>query len=341
MVLIDFMHLAFKSLYVAVGKDMYSKQKLSFEKYHGMFVHLVFNYLKLVQTEYARDYGNEIVLALEGSNSWRKSYYPEYKTNRKLSDVFDWENEVFPAINEIIDVIKKSLPYKVLRVKGAEGDDIIAVLANHTVKPVLVVSEDKDFMQLLINKHITLFKPIKKEFFRNIEESEITKTLTMHILLGDKADNIPSIMEGTTFTPDFIKFLENNGIFETDVNDFNKLEISKTLYDLYSKQSEKSPFKPAYFGEVGAKRFLENLNENLEKNKLVYDNFVRNKTLIDFREIPDNIKASIIEQYNLEKPTIDLNNLLKFFLKYNCKKHSDSIASFNSNMGTSLFDDWM
>ncbi|QPX63101.1 putative RnaseH ribonuclease [Campylobacter phage F336] len=94
-------------------------------------------------------------------------------------------------------------------------------------------------MQLLINKHITLFKPIKKEFFKNIEEPEITKTLTMHILLGDKADNIPSIMEGTIFTPDFIKFLENNGIFETDVNNFNKLEISKH-YMIYILSSLKN-----------------------------------------------------------------------------------------------------
>ncbi len=341
MVLIDFMHLAFKSLYVAVGKEAYSKKQISFKNYHGMFVHLMFNYLKLIQTEYAKDYGNEIVLALEGSNSWRKSYYPEYKNNRKLSETFDWENEIFPAINEIIDVIKKTLPYKVLRVKGAEGDDVIAVLSNYSASPVLVVSEDKDFIQLLLNKNITLFKPIKKEFFRNVDKSEIEKKLNIHILIGDKVDNISSVMEATNFTPDFIKFLESNGIFETDVNKFNSLDISKTLYDLYSSKNEKSPFKAPHFGEVGAKKFLENLNENLEKNKVVYNNYIRNKTLIDFREIPENIKNDIIEAYKNEKPTIDLNYLLKFFLKYDCKKHADSIALFNSGNVESIFDDWM
>ena len=104
MIIVHFMHLSFKSLYVALGKDAYSKNKVNFSEHKGMFVHLIFNYLKLIQNELVKDYGDDIILALEGTHSWRKSFYPEYKSNRKLSEHIDWDKEVFPLINEIVEV---------------------------------------------------------------------------------------------------------------------------------------------------------------------------------------------------------------------------------------------
>ena len=85
MIIIDFAHLSFKSLFVALDKEAFSKNKVDFKKYKGMFIHLMFNYLKLVQTEFSKDYGNDIILALEGSSSWRKEFYPKYKANRVLN----------------------------------------------------------------------------------------------------------------------------------------------------------------------------------------------------------------------------------------------------------------
>lgn len=337
MVIIDYAHLAFKSLYVTLGKESYSKSKVDFKKYKGMFIHLVFNYLKLAQCEFAKGYGNEIVLALEGAHSWRKSYYPKYKANRTLNENLDWENEVFPAINEIADIVKTTLPYKVLRVTNAEGDDVIATLAKHTKEPVLIISEDKDFKQLLKYSHVTLYRPIKKEFLHNIPSEEIKKDITKHILLGDKVDNIPSILEETMFNNDFIKFLNEHNIFETDVCKFQKLEIAQQMFDLFGE----NPYKPAYFGEKSAEVFMENLEYNLEHNELAGKNYNRNKTLISFDKIPENLELAILEEYNNSKPVSDPNTLLQYFLKNNCKKHADDIGSFcSNNLGVTAFDDW-
>ena len=105
MIIIDFAHLSFKSLFVALDKEAFSKNKVDFKKYKGMFIHLMFNYLKLVQTEFSKDYGNDIILALEGSSSWRKEFYPKYKANRVLNENIDWENDIFPTIDEIIEIM--------------------------------------------------------------------------------------------------------------------------------------------------------------------------------------------------------------------------------------------
>ena len=60
MIIVDFMHLSFKSLYVALGKDAYSKNKVNFSEHKGMFVHLIFNYLKLIQNELVKDYDDKL-----------------------------------------------------------------------------------------------------------------------------------------------------------------------------------------------------------------------------------------------------------------------------------------
>lgn len=329
MIIIDFAHLSFKSLFVALDKEAFSKNKVDFKKYKGMFIHLMFNYLKLVQTEFSKDYGNDIILALEGSSSWRKEFYPKYKANRVLNENIDWENDVFPTIDEIVEIIKETLPYKVIKVKGAEGDDVVATLSEYSKEPVMVISEDKDFIQLLRLPNVVLYKPIKKEFIQNVSESEIKDKLRLHILVGDRVDNIPSIMEETRFNPEFIKFCQDNNIYEDDVLKFKNLEISNTLIDLFmSKNKGKSIYKPARFGEKTAEKYLVNLKENLLNDKLAMNNYKRNMILIDFEYIPKDIKESIIKEYENCKLNSDLEKLLRFFLKYDCQKHADDISAF-------------
>ena len=193
----------------------------------------------------------------------------------------------------------------------------------------MVISEDKDFIQLLRLPNVVLYKPIKKEFIQNVSESEIKDKLRLHILVGDRVDNIPSIMEETRFNPEFIKFCQDNNIYEDDVLKFKNLEISNTLIDLFmSKNKGKSIYKPARFGEKTAEKYLVNLKENLLNDKLAMNNYKRNMILIDFEYIPKDIKESIIKEYENCKLNSDLEKLLRFFLKYNCQNHSDDISAF-------------
>ncbi len=150
--------------------------------------------LKIRKT-YSSEYG-EIVLCYDSKNYWRKSVFPYYKQNRKKereNSGFDWE-KIFSVLNNIRDEIKENLPFKVLCVDGAESDDIIAVLVDQFQdEPSLILSQDKDFMQLHRYPNVRQYDFIHKKW---ITCKDPIKMLREHIIKGDRSDGIPNILSG-------------------------------------------------------------------------------------------------------------------------------------------------
>ena len=64
---------------------------------------------------------NEIVIAIDDINSWRKSYFPRYKESRKKqrdkSDV-NWD-ELFQQITDFSADLKHHMPFKVIKIPSA------------------------------------------------------------------------------------------------------------------------------------------------------------------------------------------------------------------------------
>lgn len=115
-------------------------------------------------------YGN-IVLCFDNQNYWRKGIFSYYKYNRKndrKTSATDW-NKIFSDIN----VIKKELvlsSYIVMDVEGAEADDIIASIAKYEHEnntPTLIISGDKDFIQLLQYDTVCIYNQQKKLIIKN------------------------------------------------------------------------------------------------------------------------------------------------------------------------------
>ena len=111
-----------------------------------------------------------------GSTSSRKNLLPEYKSQRNLQRITNWdafdnlEEEHDSKVDQIVRVIHylKMLPVKTTVIDKVEADDIIAVLAEKLVEKFnstcFVVSSDKDFIQLVTDK-IILYRPIEKEYY--------------------------------------------------------------------------------------------------------------------------------------------------------------------------------
>ncbi|MDG1437187.1 MAG: DNA polymerase I [Rickettsiaceae bacterium] len=134
-----------------------------------------------------------IVLDHSGKN-FRHTLYHDYKANRP------------PAPDDLVVQLKlvesaaKSLNFVCLSKQGFEADDIIATLANKATSmriPALVVSSDKDLMQL-VNEHVGMYDPAKSKFINT--EDIITKfgvgpekVREVQALIGDKSDNIPGV----------------------------------------------------------------------------------------------------------------------------------------------------
>ena len=153
--------------------------------------------LARIQRRFRDNYG-EMILCYDDKQYWRREVFPFYKKNRKQereTSKYDWD-EVFSVLNMIRDEIKESFPYRVIQVDGAEADDVIASLCIHnnkreTPEPLLILSADKDFIQLHKFQHVKQYDPIRNRW---IEHEDPVQYLQEHIIKGDRSDGIPNIL---------------------------------------------------------------------------------------------------------------------------------------------------
>ena len=165
-----------------------------------MVRHMILNSVRMYRTMFNEDYG-EIVLAYDSRAYWRKEIFPQYKSNRRKNreeDDKDWDS-IFGVLNNIKEEIKEFLPYKVVEVYGAEADDVIAILCKHYQdEKVMIVSGDKDFIQLQKYDNVKQYSPITKKLVDGIDPKVYIKE---HVLKGDKSDGVPNVLSPDhTFT---------------------------------------------------------------------------------------------------------------------------------------------
>ena len=167
-----------------------------------MVRHMILNSVRMYRTMFNEDYG-EIVLAYDSRAYWRKEFFPQYKSNRRKNreqDDKDWDS-IFGVLNNIKEEVKEFLPYKVVEVYGAEADDVIAVLCKHYQnEKIMIVSGDKDFIQLQKYENVKQYSPITKKHVDGIDPNIYIKE---HVLKGDKSDGVPNVLSPDhTFTDD-------------------------------------------------------------------------------------------------------------------------------------------
>ena len=159
----------------------------------GMVRHMILNSIRMHRQEFNEEYG-EIVLAYDSKHYWRRDFFPHYKQNRRKArskDSKDWES-IFECLNKIKQEIKDYLPYKVIEVHGAEADDVIGTLAKkYPDEKIMIVSGDKDFIQLQKFSNVSQYSPILKKTINGEDPNEYIK---VHILKGDSSDGIPNVL---------------------------------------------------------------------------------------------------------------------------------------------------
>ncbi len=160
----------------------------------NMLRHMVLNSLRGYNLKFKEEYGAPVLCA-DGGNTWRRDFFPNYKYKRKKgrdeSDV-DWP-VLFQMIGEIRDEIAQNFPYVVLHIDKVEADDIIAVLVKeyHTKEKIMIVSGDKDFIQLHRYPNVKQYAPIQKKF---VEDEDPVKYLHEQVIKGDRSDGVPNIL---------------------------------------------------------------------------------------------------------------------------------------------------
>ena len=196
MIIVDFNQVMISNLMMQLGNHT----NIPLEE--GLFRHMVINSLRSYKQKFQSEYG-EIVIACDDRNYWRKQVFPYYKANRKKNrdaSEINW-NQVFDIFNTIKAEIKEYFPYRVIQVESAEADDIIATLVTENKdKTILILSADKDFVQLQKYATVRQYDPIRKKW---IKEDNPQQYLYEHILKGDQGDGIPNILsDDDTFVTD-------------------------------------------------------------------------------------------------------------------------------------------
>jgi len=146
-----------------------------------------------------------IVFDGQGSSTNKRYIYPEYKANRGLTRVTNWDS--FESQQDESDAITeqlvrlvfylKTLPIDLLSIDKIEADDVIGYISQKLSGEVTIMSSDRDYLQL-VSDNITIYSPTKKKFYDHdlvITEYGVSPNnfLTQKILLGDSGDNIPGV----------------------------------------------------------------------------------------------------------------------------------------------------
>ena len=187
MIIIDMNQISLASLMM----DM--NMRKSNEVDEGMVRHMILNSIRLYRTQFNKEYG-EVILTYDSKHYWRREYFPNYKAGRRKGrekDNKDWD-KIFTVLNKIKAEFKDNLPYKYLEVYGAEADDIIATLCKtNQNEKIMIISGDKDFIQLHKYPKVKQYSPILKKY---VNDHNPTTYIKEHILKGDTSDGVPNVL---------------------------------------------------------------------------------------------------------------------------------------------------
>lgn len=265
--------------------------------------HVVLNMLRSYNHSYSSKYG-KLVVCCDGKNSWRKQYFPYYKANRKKerdSSSIDWSS-LFDLMTKIREELKEYSPFSVIHIDRLEGDDCIGALVLQydddsknvtSMERHLVISSDKDFLQLQKNPFVDQYSPLKKEMIRPKGPDDYLKE---HIIRGDTSDGIPNI-----FSDDDVFTVE--GKRQTPVTKKKMNAWMDYLKD----------------GKIDSRIITE---ETLR-------NFYRNRLLIDLDYCPKELKSLVHEEYEKESSKkVDEQLFMEYLIRNRLKSLVECIDEF-------------
>ena len=244
----------------------------------NMLRHMILNTLRSNRMKFKDEFG-ELVICADDKNFWRKDVFPYYKANRKKSrdaSELDW-SAIFTSLNKIRSELREFFPYRLIQIETAEADDVIAVIVQqegtelNTGEPILILSGDKDYIQLHKYANVKQYDPTRKRW---ITHSSPEKYLYEHIIRGDSGDGVPNILSpdnclviGQRQRPITKKRLE-------ELQDINTMDEETKRNYMRNKAMIDLEQIPSYISEQISEAW--NAEENRNRSQLL-NYFIKNK----------------------------------------------------------------
>jgi len=198
-----------------------------------------------------------IVFDGKGGSARRKKMHSGYKEGRSMSTRFNRRGDVGEqSVEEEIASMRlqmsklseylECLPVTLISIDNIEADDTIAYLTTDVFRPigseVIIMSDDKDFIQLIDSK-TSVWRPVEKKYYTPKEVNDrfgVPSHNFIHykVFMGDGSDNIKGIngVGIKTLQSKFPMLLEEKTITLEELLDFckakqNDHKIYRTVVD--------------------------------------------------------------------------------------------------------------
>ena len=283
MIIMDLSQVMISNLMVQLGNHTNAEIE------EDLLRHMILNSIRSYNVKFKNEFG-EMIIACDAGNNWRRQIFPYYKANRRKSrekSEINW-TAVFETMNKVRDELKEFFPYRVIRVDGAEADDVIGTLAQtygNTNEKILILSGDKDFVQLQSYMNVQQFDPVQKKWRKT---NDVDKFIKEHIIRGDIGDGVPN-------------FLSSDDTFVVGAR---QKPISQKKLDSWLTMDPK-----------------DFCDEKMLRG------YLRNQQLVDLNFIPEDIRSEVIVQYEQESGK-GRDKLFNYFIDRRLKLLLESINEF-------------
>ena len=284
MILIDLNQVLISNLMQQINSD----PKMKIEE--GIVRHTVLNSLRSYIKQFKSKFG-DVVICCDNKKYWRRDIFPFYKIHRKRdrekSDL-DW-TLIFECLNKIRDELKSHFPHRVLEVEGAEADDIIAVLTGRfsAHEDILILSSDKDFVQLQKFDNVQQYSPILKRFIKTDDPGMFIKE---HIIKGDRGDGIPNFLsaDNVFVVGERQKSINKNKLTEWIKTDPEKFCTTDVMRRGYKRNQMLVDLD--YIPEDLKKKIVDAYDTTKPATKMSMLNYLIDKRLRNLIEVADEFK---------------------------------------------------
>ena len=219
----------------------------------------------------------------------------------------------FKVYTEFMEELSEFFPIKILKVPFSEGDDIIGTLVPDSLNECLIISTDKDYLQLC-SKNVKIYNPLKKEY---MEHPNPEMFIIEQCMIGQAKDSIFNIV-----TPqDYPIGLRKPGFGPSAFEKAVVKGIKETLSEV-----KKIPKKKYKIGDIEK----EYSNDGFS----LQERFDFNRKLMDFQLIPDVIKNAIRRSYNNSKKNFpdDPGLMYEFFKNHNWPEYLEQYVKIEQKL---------
>lgn len=292
----------------------------------GMALHIMFNSVRKAWQDFD---GAHVVFCLEG-RSWRKDFYEPYKRNRAESraaltvkeqeeDQLFWE-----TFEQFTTFISEKSNCTILQHPQLEADDLIAgFIQSHPTDNHVIISSDSDFYQLL-STTVKQYNGISEE---------------LHTINGifDKKGKI--VMNKKTNAPKIVPNPEWL-LFEKCIRGDTSDNVFSAYPGVRIKGSKNKVGLQEAFDDRTSKGYswnnlmLQRWTDHNGVEHRVFEDYERNRQLIDLTNQPAEIRAIIVETVTTNCVPKEISQvgvrMLKFCQSFDMNKIVDTIQHYTA-----------